>query len=145
MNNVSSDANNTPTPSKRGRPRKIKKAQLVAAIKGSGGQRSIISKELNISIRTLDRYLERFSDAKELYYDEIESTREDYKSLAHQGLRKALEKGEAWAVKLVLTTLGKDEGFAERNEYSGPDGGPFELNVNIVTDDTPLKDREDDY
>jgi hypothetical protein len=79
---------------------------------------------------------------KQVYHDEWDYLKEEYKDMACAGLRKVLEDEQAWAIKFVLTTLGKDERFSEQTEIRGPDGAPFRLTVNIITDESPVKDEE---
>jgi hypothetical protein len=39
---------------------------------------------------------------------------------AEAKLRQAVNDGSPWAVQFVLKTLGKDRGYVERHEYTGP-------------------------
>ena len=50
-------------------------------------------------------------------------------------LLRAVQNGEAWAVCFLLKTQGKQRGYIERAEISGPDGGAIGLEVNGLTDD----------
>lgn len=140
---VAADLNDSDSGNQMGRPRKITKAQLRAAVTGSQGNRTVIAKELQISLRSLGRYLERFPDIQEAYREEREYLKEELQDTARIKLREAIEKGEGWAIKFVLSTLGKEEGFSERHEISGPEGAPFQLTVNIIRDDSPITGGEE--
>jgi hypothetical protein len=54
--------------------------------------------------------------------DEIRNERVD---LAESKLTEALGRGEPYAVTLTLKTLGKDRGYTERSELTGPDNSPL--------------------
>ena len=46
-------------------------------------------------------------------------------------LRKAVNRGEAWAVCFTLKCLGKERGFVERVEHSSPDGQAVQFEVAV--------------
>lgn len=48
-------------------------AQIIAAIKGSGGIKQTIADRLGVHRNTIDRYLARFPAAMQAYQDEVES------------------------------------------------------------------------
>lgn len=45
--------------------------------------------------------------------------------IAESRARLATINGEQWAVKMVLMTKGRNRGWVERTELTGPDGGPI--------------------
>ncbi len=47
----------------------------------------------------------------------------------------AMKKGAPWAVTFALRTLGKDRGYVERQEVSGPDGKKLDPLVILRGDD----------
>lgn len=129
---------------KGGRPRKITKAQLMAAISGSKGQRSVIAAELRISLRSLTRYLERYPDLKQEYQDERAAFTEYCKDKALTNVCKALEEGDAATSRWVLDRLGAEYGFTPKQALVGPDGEePYSMTVNIIVDDSKIKDPMD--
>jgi hypothetical protein len=48
---------------------------------------------------------------------------------AEDKLIAAINKGEAWAIALMLKTLGKDRGYVERTEHTGADGKEFVVKI----------------
>ena len=64
----------------------------------------------------------------------LKAQRRDLVDLAEMSLRAAIIRGEGWAVSLALKTLGKDDGYTERNEVTGADGNPFRVTVEYVND-----------
>lgn len=61
----------------------------------------------------------------------IKDEREALVDLGELALYKQVQNGEAWAVTLLLKTLGKDRGYVERSEHTGKDGGAVEHDVNV--------------
>ena len=115
------------------------------AIKDCNGNKSLVRRRLKCSSQTLYVYLEKYPELKRLIEIEGDYYKSSLLDLARVKLYKDVLAGKPYAITLVIRTLGKDEGFAERKELTTPDGQqPFQLNVTIETDDTPLKDRDDD-
>ena len=59
----------------------------------------------------------------------LKGKRRELVDLAEMSLRRAIVAGEGWAVALTLKTLGKDEGYTERSEITGKDGGDITVTV----------------
>jgi hypothetical protein len=76
---------------------------------------------------TVRNYARRYPTVKAA----LTSERRDLFDLAENSLRRAVLNGESWAVSMVIKTLGKDDGYTERSEVTGADGGPIE-NKNVV-------------
>jgi len=66
---------------------------------------------------------------------ELQSQRKDMIDIAERGLRRHLERGEAWAISFTLKTIGKDHGYTERSEITGKDSEALQI---VVT----YKDKE---
>lgn len=47
--------------------------------------------------------------------------------LAEDRLEEAIDAGKPWAVMFALSRLGKNEGYSERIEQTGPDGAQLEI------------------
>lgn len=67
----------------------------------------------------------------------LRAKRREMVDLAEMGLRGAILRGEGWAIMGVLKTLGKNEGYSERHEVTGKDGGPIAVKgyVKVSPDD----------
>jgi hypothetical protein len=61
----------------------------------------------------------------------IEDERNSLVDLGELGLRKHLQDSQPWAIAFALRTLGKDRGYTERHEHTGPDGGPINFTIRI--------------
>jgi hypothetical protein len=77
---------------------------------------------LGCSAETIRNYANKYPTVQTA----LKAKRRELVDLAELGLRRAIVGGEAWAIALTLKTLGKDEGYVERqqSEVSGPDGAP---------------------
>jgi len=87
---------------------KITEAQLLEAIKATGGKTTGICEMLNINRSTLARYAKsaKIAEAIEFAHTRL-IDRAEYK------LGEAVERGESWAVQLVLkdSKRGKERGY----------------------------------
>lgn len=78
---------------------------------------------------TIRNYAETNNKVKQALLSE----RKDLVDMAKGGLRKHLQRNEAWAIAFTLKTLAKDEGFTERNEITGKDGN--DVTIRVVYDE----------
>ena len=108
-------------------------AQVIEAVKGTGGVVATIAKKLGCSWWTAKKYLVRYPTINRAWLDERETMIDN----AETGLINAVDSEDAWAIKYTLSTLGKKRGFTERVEVSGEDGGPITLTFtgNVDPDD----------
>jgi len=90
----------------------------------------LAAKELGCAPSTIYRRAKEIKAVQEA----IDTSRGQIIDLAENRLYKAIELGEPWAVKYILSTIGKNRGYVERIESTGKDGGPIE-NVTIYLPD----------
>jgi len=93
-------------------PRKYTEKQVTDAVTGSSGNVSLISKKLGCSWTTANVYIKKYPKAVMALKDEKESILDS----AEEQLRKQVNKGEGWAVKFILATIGKSRGYTEKQE-----------------------------
>lgn len=115
------------------------------AIKNSNGNKSLVRRRLNCSSQTVYVYLNKYPELKKLLEIEKDYYKEDLLDIARVKLYKDVLAGKPYAISLAIRTLGKSEGFAQRQELTTPERkkAPFDLTVNFKTDDTPLRAREE--
>jgi predicted transcriptional regulator len=91
--------------------------QVIKAIKEKKGIVSSVADTLGVSRLTVYNYINRHATVQQALQDE----RERMIDTAESALYVALSKQEAWAVSLVLKTIGKNRGYVERieNNISG--------------------------
>lgn len=95
--------------------------QFIDAIPGTGGIITKIAAKVGCTWFTCKRYIEKFPKVKEAYEAECERVLD----LAESKLIKHIEKGQAWAIKYILSTKGRKRGYSERFEVTGADSGPI--------------------
>jgi hypothetical protein len=89
------------------------KREYREAIKRHHGLLSIAARSLGVNRRSIYRAIERWPDLK----DEIDEAREFTVDTAEGKLYAAIAKGEAWAIRYFLQTIGKDRGYIEAREH----------------------------
>lgn len=107
------------------------KAKVEKALRKFRGGVYLVASALDVSPRTIYNYLEKYADLKELK----DSFAGEMVDKAEYNLHDAVEAGDPWALKYALSTKGKDRGYTERQEISGPDGGALTFDVRLVDDD----------
>ena len=93
---------------------------VASALSKSGGIKSKARRMLNCSAKTLNEFIEQNPDINEV----IREARQDTVGLAHEKLLEKLHEGNMSAIKIVLTTLGKED-FSTRQEITGANGAPM--------------------
>lgn len=111
--------------------------QVIKAIEGSFGIKQVPCNRLGCVHATLNNYIARYPSVRVAY----EHERGRLVDMAQSKLVEMVNKGDPWAVKFVLSTLGKHEGFVERQELTGAGGGPLQQNV-VVTWDNVIEEDE---
>lgn len=106
--------------------KKSKKA-IIEAIKDSGGIMSTIARRLGVTWHTADTWVKQYDETKQALQDE----REAILDLAESTLFKNIKDGNSQDAKWLLSTMGKNRGYSERQEITGVDGGPIDVNAII--------------
>ena len=104
--------------------------QIIEALRVSGGAITRAAKIVGCSPQTIYNYAAKYPRVKEA----LEEPRELMVDVAESQLKQALQRGERWAVQLVLQTLGGKRGYSERREIGTIDGQP--LPIRVIFDDT---------
>lgn len=104
---------------------RITNQAMVEALIASKGLISLAARRLGCSRQTIYNRAKRVQKVQQA----IDDAREELVDIAELKLRDKIMDGEAWAVSLVLRTLGRNRGYVERQEVTGADGGP------VVVDD----------
>jgi len=83
---------------------------VIDALRTHHGLLVLAADALGCSRQTLYNYAERYPEVAEVLAEE----RQRFIDLAEQGLYYHLEERSPWAIALVLRTLGRHRGYAER-------------------------------
>jgi hypothetical protein len=115
--------------------RKFSAEQIIEAIQGSGGIMSTIARKLQCDWYTAQKYIADHPTVKAAYDAERASILDLCESVVFRNVQLAQETqrggttGDTSDAKWILSRLGKDRGYSERNELTGKDGTPLEVIV----------------
>jgi len=100
-----------------GRPEEFTPDDIIKALRKHKGLIYQAAKTLGCSHTTIYRYKDLYPKVQEA----IDQERGLFVDKAEDKLNRAVESGEAWAIALVLKTLGKSRGYVEKveQEHSG--------------------------
>lgn len=101
--------------------RTLTTTEVENALRNTKGMVSVAAKTLGITRQALYNRINKSTALQELIADE----REAMTDTAELALHRAIVNGEAWAVCFYLKTQGKSRGYVEKQEISGPNGGPI--------------------
>jgi predicted transcriptional regulator len=101
--------------------------------KAKGGSISLIAESLNVSRRTIERWIEKDEKFKECYTDVKESLIDIAETnmirliqgkpkIENNVFIKWIERPDSMLIKYMLSTKGKHRGYIERQEVTGKDG-----------------------
>ena len=102
--------------------------QVIDALRQAKGMSTVAARLLHCDLKTLDNYVRGFPQVAEVRRQE----REAMLDAGELSLLRAVQNGEAWAVCFLLKTQGKQRGYIERAEISGPGGGAIEVEVGMT-------------
>lgn len=102
---------------------KYTKKEIIAALVASKGMVYVAARKIGCSANTVYNFANKYPEVKEAMQQE----RGLMVDTAEIALYGAVQRGEPWAVALTLKTIGKNRGYTERQEITGPDGGALEV------------------
>ncbi len=118
---------------------KVTKAQIKQALRKSGGIISQAAQKLGIARESLWERIQNHSDLKKVQ----EEAREAVTDMAESVIVKAIADGDIDTARWFLARIGKHRGYTERQEITGPDGGPLRIIVErTITDETQSNTRQ---
>jgi hypothetical protein len=113
---------------------RYKASQFIAAIPGSAGIISIITRRVGCDWNTTKKYVTQYPTVAAAYAAESETPLDTAESVVIRNIQLAAkQQQEADApvdsadAKWYLTMKGKNRGYATRTELTGKDGAPMEL------------------
>ncbi len=107
------------------------KKALLDALEKSLGVVTTACKTVGCDRTTYYNYYNQDAEFKRAV-DDIENIALDF---AESKLHGQIQKGDTVATIFYLKTKGKKRGYVERQELSGPDGGPVPITKIEITDD----------
>lgn len=97
--------------------------QVAKALEATGGNVSEAARALGVHRTTVHRKIKSSETLQEIVTD----ARESLVDLAEGKIKSEIKKGNITAIIFTLKTQGKERGWVERHEVSGPDRGPIEI------------------
>ena len=107
---------------------KFNKDQVLGAIEDSGGLITVISKKLGCKWHTAKLYVNKWKTTKEFIEYEIEKTKDKAENI----IIKALNEGDLQTAKWYLQTIGKDRGFADKQEIEHNISGKIDNKIEVI-------------
>ena len=92
-----------------GRKQRYTVAMVVQAVRDTKGLLTLTAKRLGCNVKTVDAYAKRYPEVAQA----ITESRRQLVDVAEAKLHEAVLRGEAWAIAMVLKTLGRERGYAE--------------------------------
>jgi hypothetical protein len=111
-----------------GRGNGITADEVIEAIKGSKGFKTVIAKRLGCTYRHVYRLIDKYATAQEA----LENEREEMKDWGEGQMFKKMESGDTTMIIFYLKTQAKDRGYIERQELASDPDKP--LIVKVVYD-----------
>ncbi len=97
---------------------KFKVEQVEAALRASAGLHYLAADKLRCSPSTITNYVERYKSLQKAVVESRETT----KDIAEAELIKKIKRGDTVSIIFFLKTQGKERGYTERQELTGPNG-----------------------
>lgn len=89
-------------------------ANVTEALQTQEGNICAAAKSLRVGRSSIYRYIETRPELQQILADAREASIDN----AENALRKAVERGEAWATCFLLKTIGRSRGYIERQEQT---------------------------
>lgn len=107
---------------------RITEAQIAEALRKNGGILSSVAAAFRISSSEITRRIQNSPALQAVRYEAQESVLD----LAESKLIQNIQKNDNTAIIFFLKTKGKHRGYVERQEVTGANGQPLEVNVTDI-------------
>ena len=104
--------------------------QIIQAVEAAGGNLTLAAKMLKCSRTTVYNYANKFVTVQAA----IDEQREVSLDFAENTLMSLIREKNVAATIFFLKTRGKERGYIERSEITGPDGSPQKITVKLIDD-----------
>ena len=114
----------------------LSEKQIIDSLRKNAGFVAVTARSLGVTYQAIANRLYK----SEMLAAALESIRESHLDLAESQLLIKIKEGELSAITFYLDRIGKHRGYVKREEQTGPDGGPIQmqnvpLNLGKLTDD----------
>lgn len=90
--------------------------RVASALEKTAGNQAEAARKLGVSRQALNRWVTDYPGLREIIADSSEVALD----VAESRLLSAVKRGEAWAVRLMLTTKGRSRGYSTRVDVNLP-------------------------
>jgi Winged helix-turn helix len=108
--------------------------QVIAALQRSHGTITEAARTLGCSAQTVRNYVDRYEDVRAV----LDDARDRLLDVTELQLYAAVQRGEPWAIRLVVTTLGHVRGYTSRHEITGKNGEQLPGPVIYIPQEDPM-------
>ena len=113
------------------RPSSYKSEDIIAALQRAKGLVGLAADELQCDRKTIYNHIKKSAAVR----DALESVRGRNLDIAENKLLEAIEQGELAAITYSLSRIGRERGYSDRHELTGPNGGGIETTIRVVYGD----------
>lgn len=110
------------------RPASYTSEQVIEALRKTKGLVGLAADELKCDRKTIYNHVKKSAAVREA----LESVRERNLDVAENQLLAAIDRGELQAITYYLSRIGRERGYSDRNELTGPNGGAIETTIRVV-------------
>lgn len=103
-------------------------AAVAEALRRTRGIKVLAGKMLGVDRATVHNYCKRYPTVQQA----VEEARETLIDMAEGKLVQRVDAGDWDAVRFVLVTIGKQRGYVMRQENTGADGGPIQMDHSVA-------------
>jgi hypothetical protein len=102
--------------------------RVIEALRESGGIKAVAAKNLRVSRITLYRFIKANPDLLEA----INEIDEEMKDLVEGKMLTAIRNDDPQMIRFFLERRARDRGYGIRQEVTGPNGGPVEIETRTI-------------
>ncbi len=102
-------------------------ARIIKALKENKGLLTLAAQKAGVTYWTVWKYTQDFPSVKQA----VEESKESLLDFAEGKLYLAINEGNLTAIIFYLKTQGKARGYIERNEFSGVNGEPIKVDIDV--------------
>lgn len=111
---------------------KYNPAEMVKALEKSAGMISVAARSLGCSRQTIYSYADKYPEVKRA----IDEARTVMLDDAEHQLAIAVQRGDPWAIKFALKTLGTHgRGYVQRREITGANGEEIRISLHYANEE----------
>lgn len=113
------------------RQRRLNPADVAAALKAAKGFKTAAARMLGCGLTVIYNYIKQYPEVAAA----LDEAHQELGDFTEGKLFEKIKAGDSHCIIFCLKTRFKDRGYVERQEMTGPDGGPIRTKSDDITDD----------